>query len=608
MVLKRIIRQYLNQHLPENIKPGQRLDRKAKKIIQNQNYFRYIPLLKRIKRAHSYLKYSQVSGVNKNRNQVKYKSKQIRLKSKYNAFFKNIHQCGTLIKKTDKSSLHFKTELGKDYFVNNLTCNINKELISSNQWTGLDINYLTWRSSFYKFKRSKYYLYTLNQYKVGFARKHDRRDLSSIYKSQLIERKKLGLLYGNLSKKEIFRTIQRAEKYRGVLRENILRVLESRLDVILYRIGFFKTIPSARQWIIHRKILVNQQVVTIPHYQVKAGDVISVARVKSDILRRVIKKRFLVSKKPHLMKNLKSSGLVSLKPHPQKMEWPFLPNYKVLNQMIQFGILNQLKNYLLQATKKIIENKIKQPGLSIKWQRWHRLQRYKKLLLRQRKRIKYPRWYASLRSPSERSERWNRKKQQRFRTILLNDKKNRYKKQKLHHPYRSYRLRRERFSRFARSERSETKFVPFRGFFETKRKRKNNNPFFATFKTRKQHSKLKQQKKCLLTWFETIRRLIKLKNIATITRKEYHKKIRDPLFTYKFLILLKKTARFASDASEATTFFSGYQKKNRTFCSIKKPLHLEISYQTLTAIYLYSPQKLFFPVILDIDGVKKSYY
>jgi ribosomal protein S4 len=557
MVLKRIIRQYLNQHLPENIKPGQRLDRKAKKIIQNQNYFRYIPLFKRIKRAHSYLKYSQVSSVNENRNQVKYKSKQIRLKSKYNAFFKNIHQCGTLIKKTDKSSLHFKTELGKDYFVNNLTCNINKELISSNQWTGLDINYLTWRSSFYKFKTSKYYLYTLNQYKVGFARKHDRRDLSSIYKSQLIERKKLGLLYGNLSKKEIFRTIQRAEKYRGVLRENILRVLESRLDVILYRIGFFKTIPSARQWIIHRKILVNQQVVTIPHYQVKAGDVISVARVKSDILRRVIKKRFA------LMKNFKSSG------SSQKMEWPFLPNYKVLNQMIQFGILNQLKKYLLQATKKIIENKIKQPGLSIKWQRWHRLQRYKKLLLRQRKRIKYPRWFR------------NRKKQQRFRTILLNDKKNRYKKQKLHHPYRSYRLRRDK------------KFVPFQ------RKRKNNNPFFATFKTRKQHSKLKQQKKCLLAWFETIRRLIKLKNIATLTRKEYHKKIRDPLFTYKFLILLKKTA---------PTFFSGYKKKNRTFCSIKKPLHLEISYQTLTAIYLYSPQKLFFPVILDIDGVKKSYY
>ena len=104
-----------------------------------------------------------------------------------------------------------------------------------------------------------------------------------IYKSAINRTQKLGLLYGNLSKKEIFRTIQRAEKYRGVLRENILRVLESRLDVILYRIGFFKTIPSARQWIIHRKILVNQQVVTIPHYQVKAGDVISVARVKSDI-------------------------------------------------------------------------------------------------------------------------------------------------------------------------------------------------------------------------------------------------------------------------------------------------------------------------------------
>ena len=51
MVLKRIIRQFLNQHFPENIIPAQKLDRKAKKILENQNYFRYIPLLRRIKKG-----------------------------------------------------------------------------------------------------------------------------------------------------------------------------------------------------------------------------------------------------------------------------------------------------------------------------------------------------------------------------------------------------------------------------------------------------------------------------------------------------------------------------------------------------------------------------
>ena len=140
MVLKRIIRQFLNQHLSENIRPGQKFDRKAKKIVQNRNYFRYIPLRKRIGRVHSYLKNSQIYSLNEKINQVKYKYNKDPIESKYAPFFKYIERCSTLIKNVEKSSIHYKSELSQDDSVNNLTCKINKRFNNTNQWTGLDIN------------------------------------------------------------------------------------------------------------------------------------------------------------------------------------------------------------------------------------------------------------------------------------------------------------------------------------------------------------------------------------------------------------------------------------------------------------------------------------
>ncbi len=563
MVLKRIIRQFLNQHLSENIRPGQKFDRKAKKIVQNRNYFRYIPLRKRIGRVHSYLKNSQIYSLNDKINQVKYKYNKDPIESKYDPFFKYIERCSTLIKNVEKSSTHYKSELCQDESVNNLTCKVNKRFRPRNQWTGLDVNWLRWPSRLYKSQKSRYYLYTLNQYKVGFARKYDRRDASSIYKSQLMERKKLGLLYGNLSKKEIYRTIQRAEKFRGVFRENVLRVLESRLDVILYRIGFFKTIPSARQWIIHRKILVNQQVVTIAHYQVKAGDVISVDRVERDILKQGIERRF------SMMKNLKSYRT-------RRHKWPFVgvEDEKMLKKIVKLksGMLNYFKELLFKDTKSRIKKSSKELSLSRR-----RKRRSNKVLRRSTKFLR--RYNRFLRRHNNRPRfRIGKKhidKQQTNRTTLVHDKKFVYNKEKFHDGVR---------------QRRDKKIVSF----ETKK----SKPLFVISDTRKQDSKLKQQQK-LSDWSETIKQLIKIKKIARLTSKEYGLKIRDPLFTYKCLMLLK---------NPASRFFSRYTTRRPTFRGIKKPLHLEISYQTLTAIYLYSPQKVFFPVNLDIDGIKKSYY
>jgi small subunit ribosomal protein S4 len=102
-----------------------------------------------------------------------------------------------------------------------------------------------------------------------------RRTRLSDYGVQLREKQKLRRMYGVLERQ--FRNYyQKASKVKGSTGENLLRMLESRLDNVVYRMGFAATRAEARQLVAHRGIAVNEQVVNIPSYQVKAGDKIAV--------------------------------------------------------------------------------------------------------------------------------------------------------------------------------------------------------------------------------------------------------------------------------------------------------------------------------------------
>ena len=101
-----------------------------------------------------------------------------------------------------------------------------------------------------------------------------RRGRLSDYGVQLREKQKVRRIYGVLEKQ--FRNYYKeAARLRGATGENLLQLLESRLDNVVYRIGFGSTRAEARQLVSHKAILVNGQVVNIPSYQVKAGDVVS---------------------------------------------------------------------------------------------------------------------------------------------------------------------------------------------------------------------------------------------------------------------------------------------------------------------------------------------
>ena len=102
-----------------------------------------------------------------------------------------------------------------------------------------------------------------------------RRSKLSNYGIQLQEKQKIKFMYGLLEKQ--FRlTFERAEKMKGETGTNMLQILESRLDNVVYRIGFSPSRPAARQLVSHKHFLVNNKIVNISSFIVKPGDVIEV--------------------------------------------------------------------------------------------------------------------------------------------------------------------------------------------------------------------------------------------------------------------------------------------------------------------------------------------
>ena len=107
------------------------------------------------------------------------------------------------------------------------------------------------------------------------AHGNDKRRKSSEYGIQLAEKQKIRLMYG-LNEKQFRKLFEKAQNMKGTAGHNLLNLLESRLDNLVYRLGLAKTRRAARQVVNHGHISVNGVKVDIPSYQVKVGDVIAV--------------------------------------------------------------------------------------------------------------------------------------------------------------------------------------------------------------------------------------------------------------------------------------------------------------------------------------------
>ena len=124
---------------------------------------------------------------------------------------------------------------------------------------------------------------------LGYDKKSNRKSLRagkkmSEYGTQLREKQKAKFIYGVLEKP--FRNYyKKAERMKGMTGENLMIMLESRLDNVIFRLGFARTRREARQVVGHKHVLVNGKQVNIPSYLIKAGDTIEI-REKSKNLQR----------------------------------------------------------------------------------------------------------------------------------------------------------------------------------------------------------------------------------------------------------------------------------------------------------------------------------
>lgn len=114
----------------------------------------------------------------------------------------------------------------------------------------------------------------------------------SDYGVQLKEKQKLKIMYG-LFEKQFRNVFKKADKMRGITGENLLQLLERRLDNTVYRLGFANSRAQARQLVLHRHLTVNGGTVNIPSYVLKPGDVIAVRQKskKMDVFHNALRIR-----------------------------------------------------------------------------------------------------------------------------------------------------------------------------------------------------------------------------------------------------------------------------------------------------------------------------
>jgi len=112
-----------------------------------------------------------------------------------------------------------------------------------------------------------------------------RRRKVSEYGVQLMEKQKAKYTYGVLEK-QFFNLFEQASRKKGITGENLLQLLEARLDNVVFRLGIAPTRAAARQFVTHKHITVNGHVLNVPSYTVKSNDIIGV-REKSKSLEAI---------------------------------------------------------------------------------------------------------------------------------------------------------------------------------------------------------------------------------------------------------------------------------------------------------------------------------
>lgn len=124
----------------------------------------------------------------------------------------------------------------------------------------------------------------VNRRNYGPGQHGQQRSKPSDYGIQLRAKQKLKGYYGNINERQFRRLYEEAVRRRGDTSENLIEILERRLDAVIYRMKFVSTVFAARQFVNHGHVLVNGKRVNIPSYQLRDGDeIVVVGRMKDNV-------------------------------------------------------------------------------------------------------------------------------------------------------------------------------------------------------------------------------------------------------------------------------------------------------------------------------------
>lgn len=383
-------------------------------------------------------------------------------------------------------------------------------------------------------------LFSLDQFLFEFSKKQPQKRRSSEFQQQLKEQKKIALFYGNLSKKEVTKIIEKIKRYQGYFYKNFFCLLERRLDIVLYRSGFAKTISLARQIITHEKILVNNKIITTPGYNLKSGDCISVHPKYLDFFSN----NLLLTFKKNILKKTK------MEPKFSKLgiQNIFKKFHHIKKTKKSYKTVNSLIHLLLKKINSRAHIKIRKTLLG-KGNNYLTLIKYKPLISNSSKYLLFSLKQSNCLLSEKKPFFFNSKN-----LLILKEKQ-----RKIFHKQQYKNQNKKNSSNFANW--------------------KQKNSFYGT-----SDFKYNSKKNSILYKNLILKTLVFL-NSQMIFKNFFNSEIKKHFLKKHFLF---KKINFSK--------FGGL-----------KPLHLEISYNLLKIIFLYSPQRLNFPFYINIDLLSRAF-
>ena len=390
-----------------------------------------------------------------------------------------------------------------------------------------------------------------------------------------------------------------AKKHKGSFSKNLLCLLEHRLDVILYRSGITQTIAESRQFILHRKILVNDNPVDFPAFLVSPGDLISLESKTRDTLRS----RLLESLKTQVKTSQSKDKLKIMPSIPffSKLKKNFENQSSISSLIYQRYPSKEICHFLIQLLCTRLKLRcfyyVKFSSKTKKSSLFFNLDEKSKTLVTF---LKWKSFSFQFQKLERESSNFNFSKKKSFKKMKNNlDHNNLTISSGILYANAGYLQQKPVLWDQSSLDSKQKKML----FFKNKKTAHKEKPSIrvSPFSTKWDRVQKDSKNFKLLTQKNSDNWNLKKQNLACRNSFLIFLKDLDKSKNFTGFVKLK-----VNQILSKNFFFREKSEFSSLTLRVIKPLHLEISYKLLNVIYLYSPQRLNFPFSFDLDVINRS--